>query len=501
VESGGADDPDEVNTRQLEMGVRQRTILGTQWEAAWTLTRTADNRDFSTVSKRHENNLQLRLTQPLLRNAWPEFNLAQIRISKLDRDVSIAQFRQRVQQVITDTISTYWNLYRLRQEVRIQEWLLEETRETNRITQAHQDARPNVEKRQSEVAVKQRFTELIQLRNDANDAQHRLAQLLGIAQAELQTSLRIVATTAPAVAPLDLDRTDQLVTALRYNPTLAQARLAIALSAVNVSVAENQVLPRLDLIASANPYGLGEEGEEAVREANTLDDIGYSFGFTFEYPLLNRDATAELRRRRLERLQSITSMQSTIDQLAQAIHERVRQVYTSHEVWLAQKETVQSLQGLVEGTTALVRERQMTLENLQLLLDSQARLSQARRQLLQAAANYNIAIAELSRATGTLLDQHGVKMDYPAPLEIRPLDLIPQPVEAPSSPQPAVPDGPAPGREQPGARIPVGDQAQPQPGPAGLEEEPAEALDIDVQDEDRDGGEQLDLEPRIAPNE
>lgn len=455
----------QSDTRTFELGVRQRSTLGTQWQLAWTMQRTWDDADFRTINTRHEPSLELQIQQPLLRDAWPEFNTAQIRITKLNRDVSEAQFRQTVEETISDVVNAYWTLYRLREEVAIQEWLAEETRRTNEITQLRKDARPNIEKKQTEVAVYERRVQLIQLQKAARDAQDQLARLLGFVQSRSQDpDIVILPVSDPAIAPVDIDRVDQLLTALKYSPVLAQARLGIALANVNVQVAENQVLPRLDLTYTGSFNGLAHNHHESMENLGTLDYFGYSLGLTFEYPLGNRAATASLRQRRLERLKAITTLQNTVDQLTAVLNERIRQIESSHAIWQAQKQTVESLEGLVRGTESLVREKAMSLSNLQLLLDAQARLGEARRLLIQAIVDYNIALVELARTTGTVLDNYAIDIAWPTPLDERswldaPASMaLPDPADAPGAqtPEPA----PMPEPDEPGEPV---DQDEPAP--------------------------------------
>ncbi|HAU37421.1 MAG TPA: TolC family protein, partial [Phycisphaerales bacterium] len=67
-------------------------------------------------------------TQPLLRDAWPEVNLARMRIASINESASRSAFRAKVEDVVTTVVTTYWSLRQARRDLEIQQWLLDEAR-------------------------------------------------------------------------------------------------------------------------------------------------------------------------------------------------------------------------------------------------------------------------------------------------------------------------------------------------------------------------------------
>ena len=121
--------------RDWSLGVKQHTVTGADWSLQWAMTRSWDNSGFlRLLTTYYEPTLVLQVTQPLLRNAWPEFNLAQLRIARVNAKISDEQFRDKVEEVITQVISLYWTLRQARQSLQIQQRLLNETLDTYNIT-------------------------------------------------------------------------------------------------------------------------------------------------------------------------------------------------------------------------------------------------------------------------------------------------------------------------------------------------------------------------------
>jgi len=229
-----------------------------------------------------------------------------------------------------------------------------------------------------------------------------------------------------------------LVTALRHNAVLEQARLAIEVAGVAVKVAENQTLPRLDLTGSLGVQGQGDEAPPAWQQFNSYDYISYSLGVEFEYPIGNRQRRAEMRRRRLERLKAVTNLQDLADQVAVQINERVRQINTAYEEMRAQHTALEAAQAQLEALEAKERRTPLSPEFLQVKLQAQESVAEAERAELQAMIEYNSAMSDLARVAGTILDIHNVKVEGtmgPKPVPVR----LPSP---PPTPAP-LPDGPA----------------------------------------------------------
>ena len=399
-------------TLPIQVGVKTTTITGAQISVGPTLTRVVDDSGRFHQSDAYDTNLQIQITQPLLQNAWPEFNLAKLHIAQLTYRDSQAKFRQKVEETINTVIDNYWALMQARRNLVIQQELLDKTIETReRIRQRQAIDATLVDLKQAEAAVETRRAVLIRARKNIGDAQDQLARLLADAQINALSPYEIIPATPAQEVQLKVDAADQLVEALLHNPVLEQARLAISASEINVRVAENQTLPKLDLQATTNILGQGGEfGRSTTRMLNSNENFAsYNLGLLFQYPLGNRAALAEVERQKYSRLQNIVTLQNTADQLAVQVNERIRQINTTYEELLAQRSAVAASAAQLQALDDIEQIRgKLTPEFVQLKLQAQETLADAQIGEAAAVANYNIALADLTRISGTILSQHGI---------------------------------------------------------------------------------------------
>lgn len=409
-----------THQRGYSAGIKQKTVTGAEWSLNWSMTRTWDNSTFNTLQPRFEPILAFEITQPLLRNAWPGVNLANLNLARVNYRVSSAAFRQKVEDVVTQTISAYWEYARARRDYVIQQQLLAETEETMRkvAARAAGGLASSLQEDQIRATVETRQSNLYAARKLLVDARDALAKRLAEAQLNVLTDYEVVPSTAMSDAHVTLVVKDQLLTALRHNPLLEQARLAIEFEAIGVTVAENQVLPKLDLIASTSVQGLGGNRSGAFDSFGSGDFVSYSVGLSLEYPLGNRGALAELERSRLSRYKAVAKMQGAADEVALAVRERIRQVDTAFDQIEALDRGIKAARAYRDKLEITVSERlgeAMTPERLQLLLGAQELVSNLERSRLKTVADYNTAMVDLARAKGTVLELNSVRVAIPAP--------------------------------------------------------------------------------------
>ena len=401
-----------TKTRSVEAGLRNRTVTGADVTVAYRLEREATNAAGARLPTFYEPTFALELTQPLLRNAWSTVNLATLRVARLNRRISEEAFRQQVEDIVTQVVSTYWRLVQARRDVEIQEELLAKTKETQQRVEARAELDATaVQVKQTEAAVETRRAVLIRARKTILDVQDELVRLVADNEFRPMRAYELVPATPPQDSLLRIEQVDQLLVALKSNPVLQQARLAIDSADIGVTVAENQLLPRLDLRASSSMQGL-DRGTTTGHD-QVLDSKYHSWavGLELEYPLGNRDAEAGLRSARFERLKAIATVRNLSLQVAQSVKERIRQIETTFEEMKAQKAAVAAaaiqLQALED--TEKIRGR-LSPEFLQVKLDAQRTLAIAQRSELEALVNYNTAMVTLSQVTGTVLKQYGVEL-------------------------------------------------------------------------------------------
>ena len=403
-------EPGEAETRLFESGVKQRMPLGTEWSASYTLSHIWDSLARPIPPTRYEPMVVFQLRQPLLRDAGLEVNLAGVNIARLNYEAALLGFRERAEAVAVGVTAAYWRLIQARSDVEVQRELVQQTDETLQKVVGRRDIdATDVQIKQAESYAMSRKATLLTLEKRVTDVQDVLARLIADPKINTTSELEIVPATnlefpeeLPEQAAL-LERS--LATAMKRNPGIQQAHLGVKVAEINIQVAENQKMPRLDLTGSARAQGLDRDSVKAHRQIEEVDYTTYGVGLTFEYPLGNRQRHAEWLRRKVERRKAVSVLQNTADQVAVQVREAMRRVQTSLaevKVQVAAAEAARvHLRTLEESE--LIRER-LTPEFLLVKLQAQETHAQAQRAEVNAMAEFNVAMAELAQATGTVFD-------------------------------------------------------------------------------------------------
>lgn len=403
-------------SRLLEAGIKQKSIVGSEWSLAWTLTRGWDNLTSSRLSTRYEPMLVFQLRQPLLRNAWEQLNLAGVNISKLNYRAALAAFRQQTESTAVTVISTYWSLLRTRRELEIQQRLFDLTLDTLKKVEGRREIDATaVQVKQAEASLRAREALLIRAEKRILDVQDFMLRLLADPAMNLLSEPEIIPTTAPDTEAIRFEQMEALQLAIRNSPLIEQARLRVEVAQINLKVAKNQRMPRLDLVASAGVQGFDRSVSDAQEGLINDDFTNYGIGVSFEYPLGNRQRQAELRRRQFERARVVSELQGVLDGVALEVKEKIRKIDTAHEEMQAQAAAVEAatinLQA-IEDTEPI--RKGLTPEFLLVKLQSQESLANAQREQIKAVVDFNTALAELAEATGTTLRMHQVQAALPS---------------------------------------------------------------------------------------
>ena len=201
-------------------------------------------------------------------------------------------------------------------------------------------------------------------------------------------------------------------------------RLAIQNAEINIVVARNDLLPTLNFVAGVSlDGGSPSKAKYAWNDLVSGNFISYNAALTFEYPIGNREARAVYAQSKYERLQLITQMQDSTDNLAEIIRNKIRQVSTQHEKYLvlvqateASKKQLMALDNLEE-----IRGK-LTPEFLNLKLQAQGEIAVAESNALDALVRYNVALLDIALATGSVLEMNQVKLALPIVSQTLPLN-------------------------------------------------------------------------------
>lgn len=408
--------PNELINTSFQAGLRKQLESGGQIQIAEQLTRSEfqDQFVFPPGSQSlWDSNLVFQLTQPLARDFGSDVNRARITVARNDQRISVLEFRNELERTLQEVEQAYWQLVLAIEDVKIQEKLLEDTQNTlDIIIRRLPHDTSMVQVSQARASVEARNATLVRARAEIGDLSDRIKRLMNDPELPVSGPVTIVPADLPVEEPIRMNLLDQIDTAMRSRLELLQQLLRIDSAGVIVRAGKNNLLPQVNLVTQVGFQGLDEKLDVALDRQDDLDElISYTLGLQIEIPIGNREARAIYQRTLLQYQQAVDQYRLTAEQVALDVKLALRQVYTSWDEIIA---TRQARFAAEDALAAIVsRERageRLTPEFVQLKLDRQTALAQTERSEVEAIARYNLALANLEKAKGTLLRYNNVVM-------------------------------------------------------------------------------------------
>jgi len=343
------------------------------------------------------------LNQPILRGFGETTTLSQIRLAEIVHGQALEQARGVLNKVITETEHAYLQLELEWKVLQIKQWLLVQGESVVKILEIR------MEYDTSEADYAQAVATVEQRRQAASDA---LKQLMNTDILALDSEVVLQPTGNLEANPVSISLRASLLTAIEKRPDLRQLAMSIDSKSINVQVAKNAILPKLDLQAQMSLYGLGNSADGGYQDVSEAEHLNYVVGLTFQTPLGNRAAKADYESSQIARTKAMASYRQGVQTALLAVKTALRAIVTNGELFqanrsyrIAQAENMRALT-IEEETMA-----GLTPTFLSLKLQTQSGLASARISECTSVVNYNKAIASLYESMGTTLDMHQMAIE------------------------------------------------------------------------------------------
>lgn len=343
----------------------------------------------------------LEIRQPLLKNIGAKEEKTAIKIANYQLNISEEEFRQKAIDISARISRAYWQLYLLREFVRIDREnfeMAEEVyrRERVRVTEGISQS-IDVERARSNA--KSRQGNLLQSRQRLGIATDQLKLLMNWSNLTIDSDVAILPTEEPQTAPIEVHEKEAIERALKNRPETKQAGQQLEISKAEESLYRHRRLPDLDVFGRYAVSGYSDEFSDAYDNTSFNDEDSWAVGLNFSYPIGNRSAEARFRSKAIARQQS----EAQIERIRSHIKQDVKQVLLS--IAFAEGE-IESTRAAKESAVSVVQGEFIRFELGQTtneeLLRAQDLLAANSRNYVRAVVDYNIAKAELTRAQGLL---------------------------------------------------------------------------------------------------
>lgn len=395
-------------------GVREQTSTGAQLEMSQRIGYQQNNSIYFFPNDQGTSRLTLTLTQPLLNGAGKAYNNSMIMLARIDTSIARDELSRDLQALLVELHQTYWDLYQQRAVLLQKRRLYESAISIRDQLQARKDV--DVVRSQlvrAEAAVANREAATIRYRSQIRNAEARLRALVND-PAIVAERIELVPTQPPNQAYLAVDLQQSLVSALDGRPEVTAAVKEVRAAGIRLNMSKNELLPVLNMVLGSYVYGLVGQGNIAEAYGN-MYSVGrptYSAGFTFDVPYYNYAAKAKLQQRKIEIRQLSNQMQATMNKIRAEVEIAAREVETTYREMVSKYRALLAGQAEIDYLSQrwqlLPGDQQVAGVVLDDLLNAQERLADTEAGFVQAVVAYNVALVNLRKTTGTLLDYEDI---------------------------------------------------------------------------------------------
>ncbi|MBC7816501.1 MAG: TolC family protein [Planctomycetaceae bacterium] len=450
-------------------GVRKRTREGGTLQLSEQLGWQRTNSTFFTPNPQGASRLVLGYTHPLLRGSGQVYNESLICLAQLDTEIAFDEFSRQLQSHLLEVLRAYWGLYLERANLAQKLQSLRRASDTLALLKQRQQldaVRSQILRARAEVAT--RRSQVIRAQMGVKNSEDRIRALVNDPAFGDFDTVELMPTEPPTISESPLSMSLALTTAATTRPEVNQALRQIQAGCTRLNMSKNEVLPMLNLVTETYVAGLQPDSAfSAFNNSFNSGAPGYTVGLQFEMPLGNRAPQARRERRELELRQLRNQYETTLNTLQLEVKVSVREVETAMAEMLSQFRAMDAstaeLQYLEQRFERLPGEDGNASLMLDNLLLAQQRLATNEFNFLTAQVTYNLALWNVKKATGELLQTEQVSWNracvdglptlvvdkYGKPVEYqRGGEYVPTPVqEAPrrefKTPPPPLEDEPA----------------------------------------------------------
>ena len=421
----------------LQSELRRTTLSGAQFALRSVTAHDRNNRQNNLFGHVWESQWEAEVRQPLLQGAGSQFNQiagprarpglnfsSGILISRLNTEITQAEFEISIQQFVNDVIDAYWTLHLAYQGHASREGARDAARGTWNKVRSRFDQGLQGGEADKESQAKAQYYLYEDLALEYLNGSDRVA---GIYEAEraLRRLMGIVANDGPMLRPSQTvssakvvyDWESLLTQALATRVELERQRRRIRQSELRLIAARDFLFPRLDALARYRVRGFGDDlagsggrFASAYQDQTDFDHQEWGFGLQLDVPLGYRAARAGVRQAELQLARERAILCDQQHEVARRLSDAVSRVAQTHaSMQSAQARRVASEERVAATDSAYEAGR----ASIDLLLDAQERYYEACLRDDQAQVAYMLAMKDVTLQSGQLLGETAVAFTEP----------------------------------------------------------------------------------------
>lgn len=398
-------------TENYEVGLKGLAPTGATYRAGFSgINRQSNIIDLEKpYNTEFVNAFTVTITQPLLRDMGIDVTMTQANVAKANQEIAFYTYRQKIMETAGNAAQAYWRLYGVQQmykawedSLKVAEDLLENSQyqsENGRVSETE------VLKAQS--AVKLRQAKLTEAESDMQDAQAELFNLLNISIGENTRLTLVISPDLEAMESIKIPKFEEnFKSALDNWPPYLITQKKIEIEDIQVNYAENQTLPRLDMVAGNTLNSLDSNRGSALSQTFSGQHISWNAGVQLEVPILgNQKAEAELNAAKLRRHQAKIELEPIKRQLSNNLYAKINRLKNAKTNLALNKSNYNDTEKLL----AIEFQRlEMGKSSNDEVLDQEEEVLNKKRNYLSSLVELKHAEALVDIANGSLFDKYNI---------------------------------------------------------------------------------------------
>jgi outer membrane protein TolC len=410
----------------------QQIPFGGSLSASLDYNWTRNNQLFQNYNPSYMSGLTFVLTQPLLRNFGWKVSRKQIIVAQNSLDISRSQFKTTLINTVYSVEAAYWNLVysienlkALQQSLDLGRDLLSKTKKEVEVGQ-----KAPIEVLNAEATVARREADILQAEAMVRRSRDQLGVLLNLGADEAAKGRLVVPADKPTLKPLQITYEEALQKAMARRPELESAKYAVDTKHINFTVARNQLLPQLDLkLTKGSPGVAGDQilyqddnpflppigvvkgsASQAFHDTFAFLYNNWTVGLTLSIPFGDMVGRANYAYARLDLEQSQARLKNEEQQITLEVSDAVLSLETAAKSVDAYRVARELAEKQLE---AEMKKLNVGLSTNYFVLTYQDALASARSLELKALVDYNVAMANIAKVTGSTLETRNITLsDY-----------------------------------------------------------------------------------------
>jgi outer membrane protein len=410
----------------IQASLQGRTPLGTRYafEVTSNRFRNTFEGDPNPVNTLNEAFAGLTVVQPLLRNFGTGANLADLRVARINQKIQVLDWKQNIATAVQGVMATYYDMLAALRDIEVRQSAIAADTQLVDLYRRRVELgfSSPIDIQQAQVAVSIDREQLLVAKNIFMERQFALKRLI-FREFQIDDPRIFLPADAPRLSPPPIDRSAIMRTAFEKRYDYQSALLTAEAQDVRLRFARNQVLPQLDIFATAGLNGLSDSFTSSFDRAFSGETPQWTIGVNFQVPLGNVQPRAQLAVARGLKEQAILR----IKQSELTVGVDVDTVISRIQTFQQRVESARQTRELGEEAVRVAYRRlEEGLISAYDILEQQRRLYDAKSRELAAMAELEKAVTQLWLVTGTVLDRQGVGFREPREGENIPLGRISQ---------------------------------------------------------------------------